>query len=99
MITMTFVLKNRSKTLTNASMEDCVKAFVSEYEEAENEIESIRLDQIDGKNISGQFWKDLHACRYVHKQNTNKLVVALRISDEHDFVKTCMKEYGYTVLR
>lgn len=56
-------------------------------------------DKFDGKNISGQFWKDLHACRYVHKQNTNKLIVALRISDEHDFVKTCMKEYGYTVLR
>ena len=58
MITMTFVLKNRSKTLTNASMEDCVKAFVSEYEEAENEIESIRLDQSDDPNeyfiISGK---------------------------------------------
>ena len=58
MITMTFVLKNRSKTLTNASMEDCVKAFVSEYKEAENEIESIRLDQSDDPNeyfiISGK---------------------------------------------
>jgi len=58
MITMTFVLKNRSKTLTNASMEDCVKAFVSEYEEEENEIESIRLDQSDDPNeyfiISGK---------------------------------------------
>jgi len=58
MITMTFVLKNRSKTLTNASMEDCVKAFVSEYEEAENEIQSIRLDQSDDPNeyfiISGK---------------------------------------------
>lgn len=58
MITMTFVLKNRSKTLTNASMEDCVKAFVSEYEESENEIQSIRLDQSDDPNeyfiISGK---------------------------------------------
>jgi len=56
-------------------------------------------DKHTGQVIAGNYWKDLHACRYVHKQNTNKLVVALRISDEHDFVKTCMKEYGYTVLR
>ena len=56
-------------------------------------------DKFNGKNISGGFWKDLHACRYIHKQNTPKLVVALRLSDEHDFVKDCMKEYGYTVLR
>ncbi len=58
MITMTFTLKNREKTITNTSMEDCVKAFVSEYEEAENEIQSIRLDQSDDPNeyfiISGK---------------------------------------------
>jgi len=58
MITMTFTLKNREKNITNTSMEDCVKAFVSEYEEAENEIQSIRLDQSDDPNeyfiISGK---------------------------------------------
>jgi len=27
-------------------MEECIEAFVSEYEEAENEIQSIRIDQI-----------------------------------------------------
>lgn len=58
MITMTFVLKNRSKTITNASMEECVIAFVKEFEEAEHEIESIRLDQSDDPNeyfiISGK---------------------------------------------
>jgi|TARA_R110000782_G_scaffold119967_1_gene210799 hypothetical protein len=56
-------------------------------------------DKHSGENISGGYWKDLHACRYVHKQNTNKLMVALKISDEYDFVKHCMKEYGYSVLR
>ena len=56
-------------------------------------------DKHNGENIAGGYWKDLHACRYVHKQNTNKLIVALRISDEYDFVKDCMKEYGYSVLR
>ena len=41
MITMTFVLKNREKTITADSMEDCITSFVKEYEEAENEIQSI----------------------------------------------------------
>tara|TARA_B100001564_G_C20215018_1_gene479091 strand:+ start:280 stop:447 length:168 start_codon:yes stop_codon:yes gene_type:complete len=39
-------------------MEECIKAFVSQYEEAEHEIESIRLDQSDDPNeyliISGK---------------------------------------------
>jgi len=47
MITMTFVLKNREKTITADSMEDCITSFVKEYEEAENEIQSIRLTQSD----------------------------------------------------
>ena len=56
-------------------------------------------DKHSGENIAGGYWKDLHACRYIHKQNTPKLAVALGISDEYDFVKDCMKEYGYSVLR
>ena len=47
MITMTFALKNREKTITADSMEDCITSFVKEYEEAENEIQSIRLTQSD----------------------------------------------------
>ena len=47
MITMTFTLKNREKTITADSMEDCITSFVKEYEEAENEIQSIRLTQSD----------------------------------------------------
>ena len=50
MITMTFTLKNREKTLTTVSMEKCIEAFVSEYEEAENEILSIRIDQTEDPN-------------------------------------------------
>jgi hypothetical protein len=46
MITMTFTLKNREKTITNETMQECIKTFVKEYEEAENEIKSIRIDQI-----------------------------------------------------
>jgi hypothetical protein len=56
-------------------------------------------DKHNGNVIAGNYWKDLHACRYIHKENTPKLAVALGISDEYDFVKDCMKEYGYSVLR
>ena len=56
-------------------------------------------DKHSGENIAGGYWKDLHACRYIHKENTPKLAVALGISDEYYFVKDCMKEYGYSVLR
>ena len=56
-------------------------------------------DKHSGENIAGGYWKDLHACRYIHKEHTPKLFIALRISDEYDFVKDCMKEYGYSVLR
>ena len=45
MMTMTFTLKNREKTITNKTMEECIKLFVKEYEEVENEIQSIRIDQ------------------------------------------------------
>tara|TARA_R110000751_G_scaffold294022_2_gene401826 strand:+ start:211 stop:471 length:261 start_codon:yes stop_codon:yes gene_type:complete len=56
-------------------------------------------DKHTGKVIAGNYWKDLHACRYIHKENTAKIVKALKISDETVFVKNCMKEYGYTILR
>ena len=52
-----------------------------------------------GENIAGNYWKDLHACRYIHKQNTPNVVKKLRISDEYTFVKKCMEGYGYQVLR
>tara|TARA_R110001606_G_scaffold11290_1_gene48737 strand:- start:384 stop:602 length:219 start_codon:yes stop_codon:yes gene_type:complete len=42
---MTFTLKNREKTITNETMQECIETFVKEYEEAENEIQSIRMDQ------------------------------------------------------
>ena len=52
-----------------------------------------------GENIAGNYWKDLHACRYIHDQNTSKAVKKLKISDEVVFVKKCMEDYGYSVLR
>ncbi len=52
-----------------------------------------------GENIAGNYWKDLHACRYIHKQNTPNVVKKLRMSDEYTFVKKCMEGYGYQVLR
>ena len=58
MITMTFVLKNREKTITADSMEDCITSFVKEYEEAENEIQSVRYEESDDSSeyfiISGK---------------------------------------------
>ena len=52
-----------------------------------------------GENIAGNYWKDLHACRYIHEQNTPKVIKKLKISDEVEFVKKCMEDYGYSVLR
>ena len=52
-----------------------------------------------GENIAGNYWKDLHACRYIHEQNTPKVVKKLKISDEVEFVKKCMEDYGYSILR
>ena len=52
-----------------------------------------------GENIAGNYWKDLHACRYIHEQNTPKTIKKLKISDEVEFVKRCMEDYGYSVLR
>ena len=52
-----------------------------------------------GENIAGNYWKDLHACRYIHEQNTPKTIKKLKISDEVEFVKKCMEDYGYSVLR
>ena len=56
-------------------------------------------DKFDGKNISGQFWKDLHACRYIHEKNTGIVPKTLGLSDEKMFVKKCMENYGYSILR
>ncbi|MDB9743491.1 hypothetical protein OAB09_03340 [Pelagibacteraceae bacterium] len=56
-------------------------------------------DPATGENIAGNYWKDLHACRYIHEQNTSEVVKKLKISDEVEFVKKCMEDYGYSVLR
>ena len=56
-------------------------------------------DKHNGENIAGGYWKDLHACRYIHKENTATFVKVLHISDETAFVKKCMSDYGYSILR
>ena len=56
-------------------------------------------DKFDGNNIAGNYWKDLHACRYIHKENTHIFLRKLGISDQRLFVQKCMNEYGYTTLR
>jgi len=53
-------------------------------------------DPVTGKNIAGNYWKDLHACRYIYKENTGKLAV---LPDKKGFIKKCMEDYGYSVLR
>jgi len=47
MITMTFALKNSEKTITKETMQECVSTFVKEFEEAEQELQSIRMTQGD----------------------------------------------------
>tara|TARA_R110000744_G_scaffold88341_1_gene172188 strand:+ start:149 stop:397 length:249 start_codon:yes stop_codon:yes gene_type:complete len=53
-------------------------------------------DPATGENIAGNYWKDLHACRYIFEQNTGKLAV---LPDEKGFIKKCMEDYGYAILR
>ena len=56
-------------------------------------------DKHNGDVIAGNYWKDLQACRYIHSQNTGTIIKTLGISDETVFVKKCMEDYGYSILR
>ena len=56
-------------------------------------------DKHNGDVIAGNYWKDLQACRYIHRQNTARIIKTLGISDETIFVKKCMNDYGYSILR
>jgi hypothetical protein len=56
-------------------------------------------DKFNGDNISGNYYKDLQVCEYIHKENTALIIRKLGISDKTQFVKKCMLEYGYTILR
>ena len=53
----------------------------------------------DNKNIAKNYYRDMNLCKYIHKENTPVIIRKLGISDETTFVKKCMKEYGYTILR
>mgnify|MGYP003654549388 FL=1 len=56
-------------------------------------------DKHNGDVIAGNYWKDLHACRYIHEKNTGIVPKVLHLSDEKIFVKKCMENYGYSILR
>ena len=56
-------------------------------------------DKFNGDNISGNYYKDLQVCEYIHRENTSLIIRKLGISDKTLFVKKCMLEYGYTILR
>jgi len=56
-------------------------------------------DKYNGDVIAGNYWKDLHACRYIHEKNTGIVPKTLGLSDEKMFVKKCMENYGYSILR
>tara|TARA_R110001592_G_scaffold256643_1_gene520325 strand:+ start:284 stop:541 length:258 start_codon:yes stop_codon:yes gene_type:complete len=56
-------------------------------------------DKFNGDNISGNYYKDLQVCEYIHRENTSLIIRKLGISDKTVFVKKCMLEYGYSILR
>ena len=56
-------------------------------------------DPVTGENIAGNYWKDLHACRYIYKQNTGAVADKMGLADKPAFIKKCMEDYGYAVLR
>ena len=56
-------------------------------------------DKFNGDNISGNYYKDLQVCEYIHRENTSLIIRKWGISDKTLFVKKCMLEYGYTILR
>ena len=52
-------------------------------------------DKFNGNNISGNYWKDLASCEYIHKKNT----VNFGIPASYQFIHKCMEGYGYNILR
>ncbi len=54
-------------------------------------------DKFDGKNISGNYYKDLQACNYIWEKNTPYKFPGA--SADIAFIDKCMKDYGYSILR
>ena len=54
-------------------------------------------DKFDGKNISGNYYKDLQVCNYIWEKNTPYTFPGA--SADIAFIDKCMKDYGYSILR
>ena len=56
-------------------------------------------DKWNGDNIAGGYYKDLQACEYIYNENTGVGTKVLGLGDKTGFIKKCMNDYGYSILR
>ena len=56
-------------------------------------------DKWSGNNIAGGYYKDLQACEYIYDESTGIGTKALGLGDYDGFIKKCMNDYGYSILR
>ena len=60
---------------------------------------SFYRDKWSGNNIAGGYYKDLQACEYIYDESTGIGTKALGLGDYDGFIKKCMNDYGYSILR
>ena len=56
-------------------------------------------DKWNGDVIAGNYYKDLQACEYIYDENTGVGTKVLGLGDRTGFIKKCMNDYGYSILR
>ena len=56
-------------------------------------------DKWSGNVIAGNYYKDLQACEYIFDNNTGIGTKVLGLGDRTGFIKKCMNDYGYSILR
>tara|TARA_R100001510_G_C7545974_1_gene131609 strand:+ start:137 stop:394 length:258 start_codon:yes stop_codon:yes gene_type:complete len=56
-------------------------------------------DKWSGNVIAGNYYKDLQACEYIYDENTGLGTKVLGLGDRTGFIKKCMNDYGYSILR
>ena len=56
-------------------------------------------DKWNGNVIAGNYYKDLQACEYIFDENTGIGTKVLGLGDRTGFIKKCMNDYGYSILR
>ena len=56
-------------------------------------------DKWSGSVIAGNYYKDLQACEYIYDENTGLGTKVLGLGDRTGFIKKCMNDYGYSILR